>query len=468
MNTFVNAIKNQNTETENGMRAKKSTSDACVDFFFKAGAMRGQDIIPVFLAAYIENQDLAIRITLWLRDIREGAGERESFRKILQYLSKNNKELAVQIMQKIPELGRWDDVLYSGEETKKDAYVIIAKALLDDANPLAAKWMPRKGVVAYELRSFLGLTPKQYRKLLVSLTNVVETKMCAKNWKNINFSQVPSLASVRYRKAFERNSKAYLEYAEKLSNKDSSVKINANAVFPHDILSKNIAEKSSTEIEIIKAQWEALPNYVNNASILPLVDVSASMESLILRKSSKTCMDIAIALGLYLADKNKGSFNGTFLTFSSEPELHYLQGNIVEKYLQMKKSNWDMSTNLESALNIILNTAIDNTVPQEEMPSILLILSDMQFDQCVVNGNDSALKRLKKAYKKAGYIVPKVVFWNLKSYDNVPTKADKEGVALISGFSPSILKSILSDNLDNFTPYNIMLETVLSERYNYR
>lgn len=468
MNTFVNAIKNQDTVTENGMRAKKSTSDACVDFFFKAGAMRDQDIIPVFLAAYTENQDLAIRITLWLRDIREGAGERESFRKILQYLSKNNKELAVQIMQKVPELGRWDDVLYSGEEIKPYAYTMILKALLEDGNSLAAKWMPRKGVVAYELRSFLGLTPKQYRKLLVSLTSVVETKMCAKDWENINFSQVPSIASARYRKAFERNSAAYSQYTEKLANKDSSVKINAKAIFPHDILNGDILNKSATEIEVIKAQWDALPNYINNTTILPLVDVSASMTSLLSSKSTITCMDIAIALGLYLADKNKGSFNGAFLTFSSEPELLYLKGNIVEKYLQIKRSNWDMSTNLESALNTILSTSIRHKIPQEEMPSILLILSDMQFDQGIKNGKDSALKMMKRTYKEAGYTMPKVIFWNLHSYDNVPTKADKEGVALVSGFSPSILKSILSNNLDNFTPYHIMLETVLTERYNYR
>mgnify|MGYP000996526798 CR=1 FL=1 len=64
MNNFVHAIDNQLTTTENGMPAFVSTTNAATDFFFKSGASRGKDIIPTFVASFVENQDLAVRIAL--------------------------------------------------------------------------------------------------------------------------------------------------------------------------------------------------------------------------------------------------------------------------------------------------------------------------------------------------------------------------------------------------------------------
>ena len=74
MNTFVNAVLNQEARTENGMKARASTANACVDLFFKIGASRGKDITAEFTAAYVENRDYALRIAQWARDIRGGAG----------------------------------------------------------------------------------------------------------------------------------------------------------------------------------------------------------------------------------------------------------------------------------------------------------------------------------------------------------------------------------------------------------
>ncbi len=470
MNTFVNAVVNQSARTTNGMKARKSTAKSTVDLFYNIGASRGKNIVPAFSAAYVENRELALRIALWSRDARGGAGERQIFRDILVHLEKTDTEAAKAMLAKVPELGRWDDIfVFQTSELKTQAYTMLGDALRQ-GDGLAAKWTPRKGQVAREIREFFGMTPKQYRKSLVSLTKVVETQMCAQDWDNINFSHVPSVAAARYKKAFNRNTVKFAEYVNKLVAGDKDVKVNASAVFPYDVL-KGMRYSSSayskTELDHIVAQWEALPNYVGDASILPLVDVSGSMTCSAgghRSKSNVTCLDVAVSLGLYLADKNKGKFKDTFLTFSSKPKLMHLKGNVVQKYQQMVQSDWEMNTNLHAAMDKILQTAVEGNVPQEEMPAMLLILSDMQFDQCT-RYDDTAMKMIERKFSDAGYIVPQIVFWNLNASDNVPVQANKKGAALVSGFSPSIVKAILAAEMDDFTPEGIMLKTVMNPRY---
>jgi hypothetical protein len=473
MNTFVNAVANQEARTANGMKARKSTASKTVDLFFNIGASRGKNIVPAFTAAMVEDRDLALRIALWARDVRGGAGERELFRDILKHLEKTDKDAASAMLAKVPEIGRWDDIfVVTDKDLKAQAYTMLGDALRA-RNGLAAKWTPRKGKIAAEVRAFFGMTPKQYRKSLVAMTSVVETQMCANDWDNINFSHVPSVASSRYKKAFNRHTPKFAEYVQALVKGDPSVKVNASAVYPYDVLKGVINSYGTTlgktELDHVVAQWDALPNYVGSANILPMVDVSGSMTCPAgghNSKSGTTCLDVAVSLGLYLADKNQGKFKDTFLTFSGSPELVTLKGNVVQKANQMVKSNWAMDTNLHKAFDRVLKVAVDGNVPQSEMPEMVLILSDMQFNQCVKH-DDSAMQMIERKYAAAGYTVPQVVFWNLNASDNVPVKADKSGAALVSGFSPSIMKALLAADMEQFTPEGIMRKTVMVDRYDY-
>jgi len=475
MNTFVSAIKNQTARTENGMVARKSTASACVDLFFKAGASRGKNITKEFTAALAENEDVAMRLALWLRDARGGAGERELFRQILVHLESYRPELAVKLLTKVPELGRWDDLfVFKTAALKSHAYTMLGSALREK-NGLAAKWTPRKGDVAVEIRKFFGMSPKFYRKSLVEMTKVVESQMCAKEWDEINFSHVPSVAAARYKKAFFRNTPEYAKYVAELikdpKDRTMNVKINAGAVFPYDVLKGAIGSYNksynSTEVGALQAQWDALENFIGDANVLPLVDVSGSMTCKaggIGSKSQTTCLDVAVSLGLYMADKNKGKFKDTFLTFSGSPELLHLKGTIVDKIKQMSSSNWGMNTDLIKAMEKILKTAKDGKVPQEEMPEMLLIMSDMQFDQCA-RFDDSAMQMIARKFEAAGYELPKIVFWNLNSKDNVPVKYDARGVALVSGFSPAIMVAVLGGDTEKFTPEAIMLKALMVPKY---
>ena len=477
-NTFATAIQqSQMTTTTNGMAAHKTTGNAITEFFFKAGAMRGQNIVPLFIAAYVEDKELALRLALYLRDAREGMGERAAFKQILNYLEVNAPQDAERLMMKIHELGRFDDLFAFTGQLKSKAFTLYGD-YLRSGNALAAKWAPReksaKKELAKEFREFFGLTPKNYRKLLSSATKVVETQMCAKDFDSINFSHVPSVAHARYKKAFNRNTTKYAEYVSALTKGDPSVKINASAVFPHVVLQGRIKCPSygytstwdATELAAIEAQWNALPNYVGDAKVLPLVDVSGSMESATAgEKSSVTCLQIAVSLGLYLADKNEGKFKDCFLTFHSNPELLKVQGQINQKIDQMVKSAWGGSTNLEKAFDLVLRTAINGQVPQSEMPEFLVVLSDMQFNSTYGGINETAFKMAAHKYATAGYQLPKLIWWNLSAHDSSPVKFDQNNSALVSGFSPAIMKSVLSANFENFTPMAIVLEAIMQDRY---
>jgi hypothetical protein len=375
-------------------------------------------------------------------------------------------------MHKIPALGRWDDLFaYKNPINRNQAFALIAEAL-EAKNGLAAKWMPRKGPVAVELTRYLGLSPKAYRKLIVGLTNVVETQMCAKEWEAINFSHVPSVASARYQKAFGRNAKeSYSAYIAELKKpvaerSDPKVKINASAVYPYDVVKSVVKGNAAVADE----QWKAMPNYIGDAKVLPMVDVSGSMGSLWYTYSQLQPIDIAVSLGLYCASKNTGDFKDLFLTFSGKPKMEHLKGTLSQKMTQMTKAHWEMNTNLHAAFDEILKIAVKGNVSQEDMPDMLLILSDMQFDACT-RYDDSAMQMIKRKYKEAGYDVPKIVFWNLSMYGkengNTPVKFDKNGTAHVSGFSPSIMKHVLANDLEEFTPYNVMLKTLMSDRYAY-
>ena len=468
MNKFVSAARSTpvQSRTANNMKALKNTADAIVDLFYNIGAYRGRDVTPLFTRAFATDEDLALRVALWARDARGGAGERENFRNILRYLEKHEPEvlLNTRFLERVPELGRWDDLLaFNYNPQVKEKARSIIWAALQAGNGLAAKWMPRKGALAVELREAFGLTPKQYRKTLVGLTNVVETAMCAKDYARIEYSHVPSLAMSRYLKAFSRNdAERFVKYRESLVKGET--KINAAAVYPYDII-KSL--KSGGDATICNEQWKALPDYIDDQNILPMVDVSGSMTCPAGRNDSVTCMDVAVSLGMYCASKNKGAFKDMFLTFSGSPEIQKVSGTLKQRMNQMERSDWGMNTDIIKAFKHILKLATTNKVPQADMPSVVLILSDMQFDQCAYF-DDSAMESIKRQYTTAGYEVPVVVFWNLNAYGNAPVSFNEKGVALVSGFSPAIMKAVLAADFDTISPESIVRDAVCGERYDYK
>lgn len=471
MSKLVSAIQevNNTTTTENGAGAYRSSLNACVDLFFKINASRGKDVVPDFMRAFYEDADVAIRILLNSRDVREGAGERQIFRDVLAYLANHHIEIAQRVIKKIPELGRWDDILVVLDTPVWPEAVAMISTALAAGDGLCAKWMPRKGVTAAKLRKALGMSPRGYRKTLVSLTNVVETPMCAKEWGKIDYSKVPSVASARYQQAFQRNdSVRYEEYVQALVRGDEGIKINAGAVYPYDVVKS--LHRGNTQVA--NEQWKALPDFVpEGVQFLPVVDVSGSMGCAVGGNPSVTCMDVAVSLGLYLSERNKGIFKDAFITFSREPKMQILKGSLYDRNIQLRRSEWGINTDVEAVFKLIAIAARKHKLTQEDLPEYVIILSDMQFDVATLERRrwrvegDTGYEMAKEAFNDAGYECPKLIFWNLKDYDNVPVTFSQSGVALVSGCSPSIMKNVLAGN--NITPVSMMMDTVMVERYNW-
>jgi len=470
---FIDALRQEDTVTENGMATNSTSLNACVDLFFNIGAMRGQDkkrLIATFSKAFNEDPKRAMKLLFWARDIRGGAGERQVFKDILAYLAENHDLVLKPNLHLISEYGRWDDLLVLvGTYLEQDALTLIANALREESQ-LCAKWMPRKGQAAEKLRAFLKLSPKQYRKTLVNLTNVVETKMCAREWDSIEFGKLPSVASARYQKAFGKNAYAsYSAYIESLVKGEA--KINAGAVYPYDV-TKSLTHGNA---KVANEQWKALPNYLEGANdmILPVVDVSGSMSTPAGGSKTVTCMDVAISLGLYISERNEGPFKDAFITFSNNPQLQVVNGSLEDRYHQMARADWGMSTNLEATFKLILDQATKHKLSQDEMPNKILILSDMEFNSATGGGgwrndrsawNPTAQQMIEKMYEDAGYKVPQIVYWNIQSRNGgVPVAFDKLGTALVSGFSPAIMTSLLGGDIES--PQQIMDKTISSERY---
>lgn len=459
-NSLVDALRTRDNQTENGMVTNSSTLNACVDLFFTVGAMRGQDkkrLVANFSKAFNENPLVALRTMFWARDVRGGAGERQIFKDLMVYLAENHVESLAKNLSYVPEYGRWDDLLVLfGTKLDTQAKNLIVNAL-NENNGLCAKWMPRKGKEAIALERYMKLSPKQYRKMLVEKTKVVEQLMCSNQWGVVTYEHVPSVAMARYGKAFGKHDSTRFD-----AYKNGDTKVNASAVFPYDVL-KTLQKGDQT---MAVKQWDSLPNYMegNNERVLPVCDVSGSMSSPAGKNGTVTCMDVCISLGLYISERNEGKFKDAFVTFSETPKLQYLNGKLNDRYRQLQSADWGMSTNLEAVFSLVLDQATRFNLPESEMPTTLLIMSDMEFNQAT-RSRQSALDMIREKYETAGYTMPKLVFWNIQSRNagNFPVQVGDNGTALVSGFSPAILKSLLTG--EDMSPIGIMNKTVNSARY---
>ncbi len=462
---------NDTAETLNGAVTNYSSLDANLDLFYLIGAARNMDILPVFSKAYTENKELALRIALWARDIRGGAGERQTFRDIIGFLRATplfdgnhpSQKMYYNFIDKVAEVGRWDDYLAFIDvgdavglksQWERHAMQKIAEAI-GGGNALCAKWMPRKGSFAAKIRREMLLTPKEWRQTIVRLSDTVEQKMCANQWDKIEYGKLPSMAAKNYMTTFHRHDGTrYQKYIDGLA--DGTEKINAGAIFPHDVIKGLFSDK-----RVAQAQWEALPNYLEGVTgnIIPLVDVSGSMHTNI--GGNTSAIDVALALGLYLSERLTGVFQDEFITFSKTPVLQKVKGTLADRYMQMHSSQWDMNTNFQAVFDLILQQGIKHELTQEDMLSTILVLSDMEFDAA---GPETNFNTIRAKYALFGYKMPTLVFWNLNGrMGNVPARSDDENVALVSGFSPALMKDVLKQEIK--TPLETMMAVVGNSRY---
>lgn len=492
------------TETTNGCPALKSTLDACLDLFFKCNNFRNdlEGSTKYILDAYREDPLTCLRILFYARDIRGGQGERSIFRHALRTIAKFDDTNIIKNLHLIPEYGRWDDLIYLyGASKKVDSEIkdILVERLNADLwfagfpkdyakVSLLAKWLPSENTsskatvdLARKIRKdVFGFSPKKYRKTLTHLRNIInvlEAKLSKRDY-TFDYSKLPSRAMQKYKAAFMRNdANRYTEYINKLAEAvkegHTDVKINVGTLYPYEIIkpvingldSSGHSHITDAELSIIDSAWRSQPNRFTdeaaNENWLVMADVSGSMFC-----ANNVPIAASISLAMYIAEHNHGLFANKFMTFASHPSIIEYDPRLPlnEKIEYIANSPWGYNTNLEAAFKIILDAAVKNHIPQSEMPTTLLIVSDMQFD-CAVYGNkdDTMYHNMRHAYTQAGYEIPKVVFWNVaaSNTDNVPVAKNENGVILIGGYAAGQFDQIMNGT----TPIDFMKSVVNSERY---
>lgn len=468
---LLNALEQESnlTSTDNGAVAFKSTLNANLDFYGCSGNIGTSvtTLIDKFDLAYTENPDLALRNLLNMRDIRGGKGVRDNSKELLKHVVFGVDKVE-SLLNNFVQVGRFDDLLHVygfNGDVDKIVESIFIKALQSENPSLAAKWAPlnqkdnTSKKFMSKLRTRLKFTPKQMRNFIVSKRNVVETNMCENTWKDIEYKTVPSQAMRIYKNAFSRNDETrFNEYIDSVQK--GEMKINASTLYPHEVLGRT----HTTPDKVAEAQWKALPNYIKEGiSILPMVDVSGSMECK--AYGEYMCMDISIALGMYLAEKNTTYFKDSFITFDTRPEfVRFKDGEcLANRKSKVSNASWGGSTDLDRAFDLILSCVEKHNLTQEDMPDYFVVLSDMQFNQ---SNNNPISFDTKLKFEKLGLVCPKLIWWNLSQHSaNTPVTFDQEGNAYVSGFSPSVLIALLADDLESYTPLNIMLKDLIQDKY---
>ncbi len=477
---FATAMKEETkwTKTENGAVVKNTTDSALLDMFATIGAMRSRsedEIIKKFELAYQEDPLGAMRCLYYARDVRGGLGERRTFRILINYAAKKHADEVRRNLSLIPFYGRWDD-MYSLIDTplEEDMWEIVRRQLEADRTAmgknhpcsLLAKWLKKADATskntsrmgAYTANN-LGYSVRDYNRICSSLRkylDVVEVKMCARDWANIEYPSVPSRAMMNYRNAFKKHDNERFEgYLKDVTS--GAAKINASTLYPYDIVEKILYQE--VDSDVLAAQWNSLPNYVTpGTNAVVMADVSGSMTG--------RPMATSVGLALYFAERNHGPYHNLFMTFTTDPQFVEIKGaDIRHKISFISRASWHGSTNLEAAMLKILSVAKENHCSQDEMPEALIIISDMEINSCTYQlHGDNFYDYVKKEFDAAGYKIPNIVFWNVDSrHDTFLADAHHKGVQLVSGQSASTFKNLVGSI--GKTPVELMYDVLNSDRY---
>jgi hypothetical protein len=478
-------------QTKEGAFAHNHSYDNALEFFSKAGSLfnkRGSfysgeaTVLSLFKSVWADNPEVALKLALWLRDCRGGAGNRSGGRECFRYIAQTNPEWLAVNLKQVPEVGRWDDLrAVYGTQLETDVAQMWAVAIRDE-NVLAAKWADRNK--DNPVRQFMGLSKADFRRLLarVRQSHIVESKMCRKEYTAIDYETVPSVAMARYTNAFNKNdSERFTEFKSKLERGEA--KVHADVLFPHDC----VRTAKHGDRKMADAQFDALPNYMDGTDekIIVISDTSGSMSTVV--AGSVCAMDVSQGMALYCSSRlpEDSPFYKRFIGFCSESKFKEWRGMTFSQAVRSHKvfDGAVGSTRIDLALDLILDIAKSRNIDQSLMPTTLLIVSDMQFHQGAqpaksasrhnynywydeadaesAGAIDTEVETCLTHWDEAGYIRPKIVYWNTAGYSGQQATIEGKNVGLVSGFSPSVLKAIFGGT--DFSPVSIMMRAL--EKY---
>jgi len=484
-----------------------------------------ETIVSMLNSAWKESPRDVLRLIAHKRDCRGGAGERHVACVSWKWLATNHPRIADANLENVPFYGRWQDLLdyFIDTPLEEQALDLMVSQLLNDYKTmrsahrmiesltdesdnsireeaakklgtltLCAKWAPSEGckydkikragagrypvshIVARKLYNKFNPSEavhnhrmKWYRGVLSELrdsTNVVERLLCMKKWDDVEFSKIPSKAISLYsQKCFPKHMPERFRHWQ-IDVLAGKAKMNTSQVDPYEVVNRFIYKNPSpAEIPTLEAfyklQVEELLKKGNLSNSLVIADVSGSM--------SGTPMAVSVSMAIWMSAITSPAFRDKFITFCSDPEFIDLCtcSTLQDKITKTMTAPWGMSTDLQKVFDLILSRAKTFNLKQEDMPTRLFIISDMQFNVACEPNLFTNFEVIKAKYRDSGYEVPEIVFWNVAGHTtNSPVSKDDKGVALVSGFSKDLINLfMLNEKLKS--PYEVMRLAIDNSRY---
>jgi hypothetical protein len=488
-------------------------------------------------------EDLLV-LAFHTRDILEGKGERELFYKMFLHMVhfSKDKEVELSLVKLIPDYGAWFDLqrlVKDGQDGTADKDLldrvldcyckqILGECRNGDKQSLAAKWAPREGKSDSWLAKLLARKMfsktfpsnaecyKKYRQLISHLNaslDTVEQKMChdAKgehHFADISPGKVPSRCLKTKRKAFFDEDKTgnvrHPEDADRVMCRENfqahmakavkgEAKVNGKTLMPHEFIVEleRAVHFSEDDYKTLQAQWNNLRDTVLAKGTLGKTVVMADFSGSMTGGGHGNIQPIHVSkgLGLLCAECTSPAFSDRILTFDSTPTWHNVSrySGLKDRIHSFRNVSQGMSTNFQAAMDLVLTRLVEARVPVGEEPDIILVITDMGWDQANTNYDSSYygesntpsggkfethIDRIKREFKAAGgWKVPTIVIWNVSGkFQEYHHQSDTEGVCVISGWSPAILKYIVNgedivEKMKSMTPYKMMRQILDDPRY---
>lgn len=523
---FLKAATSYDAATANGAVSHSTSGSSILDYFYKCGSYRQRDYSQVagdVSSILAEDSLLGLKTVFYNRlisrkpktlngesteTIQKGQGNKDEFVKSLKYLESSRPELLYKNLWLVPVIGCWKDLWYDSPVSgfhhyvnTDQVYALVRNGLSSDYHrALIAKYLPqirsRKKLTNDRLRrlndwakglcEYLGWTERDYRKFKSDPNNSAhlwQRQMCANLWKDIDFNAISGKALFKLVNGKAISKHGLEKKVLKWLDSQDTVKFTG---YPYELYksARSNSNRSLVQTHTFNKQFEGLLNKAREGSsellkkgVLCAVDTSGSMSFTVDRTSNTTALDVCVGLGIYFSALLEGHFKDHVIAFSDQSKFHKLTGKFCDRVDQMQRQGWWMgSTNFQSVIDEIVRVRQQNpSIPVEEFPQVLLVVSDMQFNPC-----GSYYSRTNKRDAKTNYEVsmakleavglPKmtVIWWNVSAYGkDVPNKLDDEGVVLISGFDPTIVSTLLgaeqvvdaaTGEVRKPTPYEAMLQ----------
>src|SRR5262245_44943109 len=465
--------------TWNGAISYASTDSPLLDYWSKAGTYRGREQSAVdadMARIFADDEKLALAVVFGVRlitrtpavagidEAQTGYGQRDEFAKALCWMHRERPANLYANLHLIPVFGCWRDLvsepLLSALDREK-VYALV-RDNLDDA--LLRKYLPQarsagkgrsdrdkaRSAWAKGLCRFLGIKEQEYRKLKSAGTaHVFQRQMSANQWDLVRFDAIPGRAMTRLVSLTGRDGKCAFERHGQVERLLAWVREQPLVKFtghPHELVRAARTRDTVVTREVHDRQFETVLQPLRAhtlGNVLCALDTSGSMTAEVVPGVS--AYDICVSLGLAFSALNVGHFCDVVVAFGDESSLVHLSGTFTQRLKQITTMTtaWG-STNFQSVIDLLVQVRRDNpAIPVEDFPATLLVVSDMQFNP--VGGNtrtnyEEALAKLRRV----GLGTMRIIWWFVNGQGtDFPAQADDEGVYLVGGFDPSVLKGLM-------------------------